>query len=99
MSGFTWRLVAGLFFCAILCAADRAQGWHHLGNVQSVEKLNDGVELTAGPAKVRITSFKEGVVRVRVAPSGKFPEDFSWAIVKQPQPTAVSSKMPLIPCA
>ncbi|MEQ1472530.1 MAG: TIM-barrel domain-containing protein [Candidatus Acidiferrum sp.] len=90
MSGFTWRLVAGLFFCAILCTADRAQGWHHLGNVQSVEKLNDGVELTAGPAKVRITSFKEGVVRVRVAPNGKFPEDFSWAIVEQPQPAVVS---------
>jgi alpha-glucosidase len=90
MSGFALRLLAALFCCALLCSGNPAQGWHHLGNVQNVEKLKDGLELTAGTAKVRITSFKEGVMRVRVAPNGKFPEDFSWAIVQQPQPAAVS---------
>jgi alpha-glucosidase len=86
---FATRAAAGLLFCAIVCAGDRAQGWHHLGNLQNVERLKDGMELTAGPAKVRITAVREGVVRVRVAPNGKFPEDFSWAVSQSPDPPAV----------
>ncbi|MDP9339211.1 MAG: glycoside hydrolase family 31 protein [Acidobacteriota bacterium] len=90
MSGFGLRVAGGLFLCAMLGAGASAQGWRHLGNVHDVEKLQDGMELTAGPAKIRITSFREGIVRVRVAPTGKFPEDFSWAIVEQPQPVPVA---------
>ena len=30
------------------------QGWQHIGTVQKTEKLPDGVELTAGKAKVRV---------------------------------------------
>ena len=89
MSGFGLRVAVASLFLAVLCAGNGAQGWHHLGNVQNVEKLKDGMELTAGSAKVRITSFRDGVVRVRVAPNGKFPEDFSWAIIQQPDPPAV----------
>ena len=72
-------------FCAT-CAC--AQGWQHLGAVQRVEKLKDGVELTAGRAKVRITSFNEAIVRVRVAPEGNFAKDSSWAVIAAPQPPA-----------
>src|SRR5215472_6572799 len=44
--------VAGISTTAV------AQGWQHLGKVQHLEKLSDGVELTTGAAKVRITSFR-----------------------------------------
>jgi alpha-glucosidase len=89
MSAFAQRVVLGLLFCAMVCAGNSAQGWHHLGNVQHVEVLPDGVELTAGAAKVRITAFRDGIVRVRVAPQGKFPEEFSWAVIESAQPPAV----------
>ena len=75
----------------ILCAAanSRAEGWQHIGNIQRVVKLNDGVELTAGKAKVRITAFREGIFRVRVAPDGNFPKDSSWAVIEAPAPPAL----------
>jgi alpha-glucosidase len=66
-----------------------AQGWQHIGNVQKVEKLPDGVELTAGKAKVRVTVFRSGIFRVRVAETGAFPKDFSWAVIETPEPPAV----------
>ncbi|OLC98521.1 MAG: hypothetical protein AUH86_04725 [Acidobacteria bacterium 13_1_40CM_4_58_4] len=78
----------GLLACALGSAATPAQGWQHIGNVQSVEKLKDGVELTAGKVKVRVTVFREGIFRVRVAPDGTFPKDFSWAVIKPPEPPA-----------
>jgi alpha-glucosidase len=78
----------GLLACALGSAATLAQGWQHIGNVQSVEKLKDGVELTAGKVKVRVTVFREGIFRVRVAPDGTFPKDFSWAVIEPPEPPA-----------
>jgi len=66
-----------------------AQGWQHVGKVQRVEKLKDGVELTAGAAKVRITAFRDGVFRVRLAPTGAFPKDSSWAVIESPDPPTV----------
>src|SRR5205823_12253829 len=51
--------------------------------------LPDGVELTAGKAKVRVTAFREGVFRVRVAPTGTFPKDFSWAVIESAEPPAI----------
>ena len=38
------------FACGAVSA--HAQGWQHLGSVQRVEKLKDGVELTAGRARL-----------------------------------------------
>ena len=75
--------------CFAISPCAIAQGWQHIGKVTKVEKLPDGVELTAGKSKVRITAFREGIVRVRVAPTGVFPKDFSWAIVEAPQSPAV----------
>jgi alpha-glucosidase len=71
-----------LFAVAATCAPALAEGWQHLGTVQHVEKLPDGVELSAGNARVRITAFRDGVIRVRVAPQGAFPKDFSWAVIE-----------------
>lgn len=70
--------------------AIHSQGWEHLGKVDSIQKRSDGVELSSGKAKVRVTFVREGIVRVRVAPNGSFPPDQSWAIIEPPQPPAVS---------
>ncbi len=85
MTGFVRRIGIGLLASALGCGIALAQGWQHLGKVQRVEKLKDGVELTAGTAKVRITVFRDGVFRVRVAPNGTFPKDFSWAVIESPE--------------
>ena len=85
MSDFARRSLAGFLLSAWACVAAGAQGWQHLGNVQHVDKLPDGIELTAGAAKVRITAFRDGIVRVRVAPNGNFPADFSWAVIQSPE--------------
>jgi alpha-glucosidase len=55
--------------------------WHHLSEVTHVEILPDGVELQARPAAVRVTAVSNSVIRVRLAPDGKFPRDFSWAVL------------------
>ncbi len=85
MTGFARCMGMGLLASALMCGGALAQGWQHIGKVQSVEKLKDGVELTAGNAKVRVTVFRDGVFRVRVAPSGTFPKDFSWAVIEAPE--------------
>jgi alpha-glucosidase len=66
-----------------------AQGWQHVGKAQSVEILKDGVELTAGSAKVLITAFRNGIFRVRLSPNGKFAKDYSWAVIESPDPPPV----------
>ena len=83
------RLLPPVFLALLTPLALFAQGWQHIGSVQKVEKLPDGVELTAGKAKVRVTIFREGVFRVRVAPAGAFPKDFSWAVIESPEPPAI----------
>jgi alpha-glucosidase len=79
----------GLLFCAVSAGSVAAAGWQHIGNVQRVEKLPDGVELIAGSAKLRITAFRDGMIRVRLAPQGSYPKDFSWAVIEPPDPPAV----------
>jgi alpha-glucosidase len=78
----------GLLVCALGSAPGLAQGWRHIGKVEGVDtikqRLQDGVELTAGQTKVRVTQFYNGVIRVRVAPNGHFPKDFSWALAETP---------------
>jgi alpha-glucosidase len=78
-----------LLLCVLGSRTVLGQGWQHIGKVQRVEKLKDGVEVTAGTAKVRITLFRDGIFRVRLAPAGIFPKDFSWAVIEEPQLTAV----------
>lgn len=90
MDGITRRLLVVFAVFSVGQASSLAQGWQHIGNVQRIAKLNDGVELTAGKAKVRITAFREGVFRVRVAPDGNFPKDSSWAVIEGPAPPSVT---------
>src|SRR5713101_6348657 len=88
MRRFARRMGMGLLACALGSGATLAQGWQHVSNVQRVEKLKDGVELTAGKSKVRVTVFREGIFRVRMAPDGIFPKDFSWAVIQTAEPPA-----------
>ena len=83
------RAAAYLLFFALTSVSVSAQGWKAVGAVTNVDMLTDGVELTAGPAKVRVTSFREGVIRVRFAPDGGFPKTSSWALAEDARPTAV----------
>src|SRR6266699_6421213 len=89
MTGIVRRIGTALLAAALGCAIAVAQGWQHLGKLQRVEKLKDGVELTAGAAKVRVTVFRDGVFRVRVAPNGTFPKDVSWAVIESTEATAL----------
>jgi alpha-glucosidase len=89
MNALARRTGTGLLVYALGAGAAPAQGWQHLGKVQRVEKLKDGVELTAGTAKVRVRVFRDGIFRVRLAPDGNFPKDFSWALIESPEPTSV----------
>src|SRR5258708_40296865 len=70
---------------ASCCMPALAEGWQHMGAVQRVEKLQDGIELSSGRAKMRITAFRDGVIRVRVAPQGTFPKDRSWGAIERPE--------------
>ncbi len=81
------RAAAFLLLFALASAAASAQGWKAVGTVTDVQKLPDGVELTAGTAKVRITSFRDGVIRVRFAPDGGFAAGASWALAEDSKPT------------
>src|SRR5271154_5280181 len=78
-----------LFF---VCISTHATGWEHIGNVQRVERLKDGVEITAQNAKVRVSFFRDGLVRVRVGYHGVFPKDYSWAVIETAEPPAFSLK-------
>src|SRR5882762_7870352 len=61
MTGLARRIGIGLLASALGCGIAVAQGWQHVGKVQRVEKLKDGVELIAGSAKVRVTVFRDGI--------------------------------------
>jgi alpha-glucosidase len=86
MGRFIRRAGICLLLCVLGTSGAAATGWQHIGNVQRVEKLPDGVELTAGSAKLRITAFREGLIRVRLSPHGSFPKDLSWAVIESPDP-------------
>jgi len=89
MTGLARRIGIGLFASTLGGGIAVAQGWQHVGKIQRVEKLKDGGELTAGSAKVRVTVFRDGIFRVRVAPDGTFSKDFSWALIESPESPSV----------
>jgi len=86
LARLTWF---ALLAAATISSSSSAQGWQHLGAVQHVERLPHGVELSSGNAKVQVSAFRDGVVRVRVAPEGRFAKDSSWAVIEGPAPPPV----------
>ena len=76
------RIFLGLLLAAVLfpqCVT--ARDWQHLGRVSRVEILPDGVQLRAGRARMRVVAVNDSVIRVQLAPDGKFPSDFFWAVM------------------
>ena len=80
MTKYTHWLMGMLLAVPVLHAADEATGWQHIGAVTHVGAVPDGVEVQAGRARVRIQAINDSVIRVRLAPDGSFPPDFSWAV-------------------
>ncbi|MDR7134007.1 alpha-glucosidase [Lysobacter niastensis] len=73
--------VVALLSAAVIAPA-QAQGWRYVGDVDRVEELADGVVVSCGTARVRVTAFADGVFRVQLAPAGAFDGDASWAVVQ-----------------
>ncbi|HSR65411.1 MAG TPA: TIM-barrel domain-containing protein, partial [Xanthomonadaceae bacterium] len=67
-----------------------AQDWRHVGTVDAVARRPDGVELAAGAVRVRISAWADGVLRVRMAPDGRFASTPSWAVTGAPAPGPVA---------
>jgi alpha-glucosidase len=67
----------------LLFAPQQARAvWRAAGDVKSVARQTDGVVLTlTSGARVAVTFTDIGTVRVRLAPSGQFERDFSYAVV------------------
>ncbi len=48
--------------------------------VSDFTPLPNGIEVHAGAAILRITALRYDILRIRIAPAGKLPEDASWAV-------------------
>ena len=46
----------------------------------ALKSLTNGVEVGNGVATLRVTALTDGILRVRIARGGTFPEDASWAV-------------------
>src|SRR5207245_2809436 len=69
-------------FCAI-CFAPAWAAWRPLPPIAKVTKLNNGVELAAGKARIRVTALSDTTIRIRIAPEGNFSTQESWAVVPE----------------
>jgi alpha-glucosidase len=81
------------FFCLLFFAVSAQAAWQPLGNITRVAqtKPNGAVLDATSRAKILIEFFDLNVVRIRVAPTGVFEPDFSYAIdyaVERKTPTA-----------
>ena len=47
---------------------------------QTTRALTNGIEAANGAAKMRVTAITDGILRVRIARGGAFPENASWAV-------------------
>ena len=49
-------------------------------SAQALKALPNGAEVSSGVATLRVTALTDGILRVRIARAGAFPEDASWAV-------------------
>jgi alpha-glucosidase len=54
-----------------------------LGRVTSVQIITSGAELRTATGAMRVTALTDSIIRVRVAPGGKFPVDHSFAVLAE----------------
>ena len=79
------RVICRAICCPILLlifVGSIIAGWRDVGRVTSVtkSKTNGVILATSSGAKVLVEFFGVSVVRIRIAPSGQFERDFSYAI-------------------
>jgi len=55
--------------------------WNSVGNIDRFREFKDGIEISAGPAKIRISVVSLEIIRVRMSPTGTFGPEDSWAVV------------------
>src|SRR5712692_6197185 len=79
---YTCHLLRFILTAAIFSLPAFAEGWHHVGRVTHVDAISNGVELQAGETRVRVVAIGDAVIRIRVAPHGRFFPDRSWAVSK-----------------
>src|SRR5215469_4585028 len=79
-------------FISALSSPSSAQNWESLGRVTSTRKLPNGIELTAGKAKIAVTAINDAVVRIRVSQNGVLPKDTSWAVMQDASSTAPAAQ-------
>ena len=48
-----------------------------------MKELPNGIEASNAVATIRVTALTDTILRVRIAPGGRFPEDASWAVPVQ----------------
>jgi len=87
---FLLGAIAGILGSASAQTASPSQSAITLEAVTSFQPLRDGIEITAGPATLRITALRDDILRVRVAPGGALPEDSSWAVLSGPRGKSVN---------
>lgn len=49
-------------------------------SMASVANLPNGIEVSSGPVRMRVTALTDSIIRVRIARDGQFAEDSSWAV-------------------
>jgi alpha-glucosidase len=66
---------------ALLVGSAACAQWRSIGALDRHTRLDSAtVELASGGARLRIQAAAPGVLRVRLAPSGRFEPDSSWAV-------------------
>lgn len=92
--GLRCQVASVILVLAVFATLPASAEWKHIGPAGPVSKLANGAEFTAGAARVRITALRDSVVRVQIAPSGKFPSpDFSWAVVPEAKQWTARTQM------
>jgi alpha-glucosidase len=79
--------------CFLGCVPFVYAQWRSLGDVSAVQNLSNGVELSAGAARVRVNAWSPNVIRVRYAPQGSFPADHSFAVVPDAFPDGAKAQI------
>jgi alpha-glucosidase len=70
-------IVAAFMLLLTSCNAQ----WQLVGKWSTYKQENNTFTFDAAPAAVSVTVFTDDIIRVRMAPNGKFPDDFSWAVI------------------
>ncbi|MDP2208352.1 MAG: glycoside hydrolase family 31 protein [Bacteroidota bacterium] len=55
--------------------------WQHIGKWTNFTQEKNTFTFQTPPAAVRVTIFSDNIVRVRLAQTRKFSDDFSWAVI------------------